>query len=68
MALQSCAHSAPITGPDSLNQLRQECIDREGIFHVSYGDYVSGWIADEVECWYGARIEDVERMQSLDAD
>lgn len=63
--LQSCAHSTPIAGSDSLNRLRQECLDSDGIFHVSYGDYPAGWTADNVQCWYGAKLVEVERIQSL---
>lgn len=65
LILHACAHSPPVTG---LDQLRQECIDSGGIFHVIYGDYPTGWIADNAQCWYGAQLEDVERIQSLGAD
>lgn len=60
--LQSCAHSPPVA---DLEQLRQDCIDSGGIFHVIFSDYPTGWIADTAQCWHGAKLEDVERVQSL---
>ena len=53
-----CAGVTPssLSRPESLEQIRDECLRDGGTFRVSYGDYIHGWRPNEAVCWYGDNL------------
>lgn len=58
-----CGHNTT-----QLKKLRMQCLENGGVLHVRYGNYISSWEANSVECWYGIDKVQLETLKMLQKD